>query len=128
MEQTLGRNRWTIVHEANSEEHLRTSEKPVERNNSKSACDEINAYIAIRDSLLAEAEEGPTSAALHRACFVNEVVELFLKPARPPYESHRPEADAIREGERCAAVKVRIAELRALIAERSGGHTCVGAC
>ena len=74
---------------------------------------EINAYIAIRDQLLAEAEEVHTSAKLASTTLANDFVEGCLKPARAPYEAQSlPESDAVRERERCEAVRSRIAQLR----------------
>jgi hypothetical protein len=73
---------------------------------------EINAYIAIRDQLLAEAEEQRTSAKLASTILANDFVEGCLKPAHPPYESQcLPETDALRERERCEAVRKRIKQL-----------------
>ena len=72
---------------ANSCKQMPASAKAPERHQAKHAHAEINAYIAIRDSLLAEAEEIPSSSTLHRACIANDVVEIFLKPAKPPYEA-----------------------------------------
>ena len=95
-----------------SKKGLRKSPKPAERNSSKETVAEINAYIAIRDMYLAEAEEVTTDTTLHRVCVANDLVATYLKPARSPYEAqHLPEADAARERKRCEAVKVRIAEL-----------------
>jgi hypothetical protein len=74
---------------------------------------EINAYIAIRDQLLAEAEEVHTSAKLASTALANDFVEGCLKPARSPYEAQcLPESDAACERKRCEAVRIRIAELR----------------
>ena len=74
---------------------------------------EINAYIAIRDQLLSEAEELHTSAKLASTTLANDFVEGCLKPARTPYEAQcLPELDAVRERKRCEAVRVRIAQLR----------------
>jgi hypothetical protein len=76
--------------------------------------DEINAYAAIRDIALAEAEKVTTKINLERVRIANEFVENCLKPARPLYENqHLPEADAVRERGRCQAVKVRLALLEA---------------
>jgi hypothetical protein len=98
---------------------IRPEAKRFEGNHSKSANNEINAYIAIRDSLLAQAEEATTDANLHRACIANDVVEIFLKPARAGYEAQQlPEADAIREREHCEAVKMRIGELACIAVAR----------
>jgi len=74
---------------------------------------EINAYIAIRDQLLSEAEKLHTSAKLASATLANDFVEGCLKPARSPYEGQcLPESDAVRERTRCEAVRARIAQLR----------------
>ena len=74
---------------------------------------EINAYIAIRDDLLAEAEELQTSAKLAATELANDFVFGCLKPARPLYEAqYLPESDAIRERKRCEIVRDRIAQLR----------------
>jgi hypothetical protein len=74
---------------------------------------EINAYIAIRDELLAEAEELHTSAKLAATELANDFVFGCLKPARPPYEAQcLAESDAIRERKRCEIVRDRIAQLR----------------
>ena len=74
---------------------------------------EINAYIAIRDQLLAEAEEVLTSAKLASTGLANDFVQGCLQPARSPYEAQSlPEADAIRERKRCEAVRNRLVELR----------------
>jgi hypothetical protein len=74
---------------------------------------EINAYIVIRDQLLAEAEELHSSAKLANTALANDFVEGCLKPARTPYEGQcLPESDAIRERKRCEAIRERIAKLR----------------
>jgi hypothetical protein len=74
---------------------------------------EINAYIAIRDQLLAEAEELHSSTKLASTALANDFVEGCLKPARSPYEAQcLPESDAVRERKRCEAVRDRIAQLR----------------
>ena len=76
--------------------------------------DEINAYVAIRDIALAEAEKEPTSLNLERARIANDFVEDCVKPARPPYQAqHLPETDAARERNNCQGVKVRLSLLRA---------------
>jgi hypothetical protein len=73
---------------------------------------EINAYIAIRDQLLAAAEEQRTSAKLASTILANDFVEGCLKSARSTYESQcLSETDAIRERERCEAVRTRIKQL-----------------
>ena len=85
--------------------------------------DEINAYVAIRDIALAEAEKDPSAINLERARIANDFVKNCLKPARSPYESqHLPEADAVRERGRCQAVKVRLSLLRARLDAISRDH------
>jgi len=75
---------------------------------------EINAYIAIRDQLLAEAEELRTAAKLASTALANDFVLGCLQPARPPYGAQcLPEEDAIRERKRYEVVRNRIAQLRA---------------
>jgi hypothetical protein len=99
-----------------------TPAKPVERQQAKHAHAEINAYIAIRDQLLGEAEQIPTNSTLHRACIANDVVEIFLKPAKTPYQAqYLSENDAAGERDRCEQVKNRIAELRKKIATPTAG-------
>ena len=74
---------------------------------------EINAYIAIRDQLLEEAEKFHSSTKLASTQLANDFVEGCLKPARAPYETQcLPEPDAIRERKRCEAVRARIEKLR----------------
>jgi hypothetical protein len=103
---------FAIFPHAISKKGLRKSPKPAERNSSKEAVAEINAYIAIRDLYLAEAEEVTTDTTLYRARVANDLVATYLKPARSPYEAqHLPEADAVGERKRCEVVKVRIADL-----------------
>ena len=76
--------------------------------------DEINAYAAIRDIALAEAEKEPNEVNVERAQIANNFVENCLKPARPLYEAqHLPEEDAVRERTNCQTVKVRLALMRA---------------
>lgn len=87
-----------------------TATEPVASNY---AIDEINAYIAIRDNLLAEAQETATNAILRRLGLANDFVESCLKSARSPYEGQcLPESDAVRERKRCQAVRDRIVQLR----------------
>src|SRR5438477_5160994 len=67
---------------------------------------EISAYIAIRDQLLAEAEEVHTSAKLASTALANDFVLDCLQPARSPYQAQSlPEADAILERKRCEVVR-----------------------
>jgi hypothetical protein len=78
------------------------------------AADEINAYIAVRDGLLEEAEHEATDAAIERLVTANNFVANCLQPARLPYVRQcLPEIDAARELKRCQAVASRIAMLRA---------------
>lgn len=74
---------------------------------------EINAYIAVRDQLLAEAEEIRTTSKLASTALANDFVLGCLQPMRSPYEAQcLPETDAVRERKRCEAVRDRIAQLR----------------
>jgi hypothetical protein len=98
------------------------STKLAERNPANHAEEEIHAYIAIRDLLLAEAEETPNNSTLHRASIANDVVEVFLKPARTPYEAqYLPENNARVERERCQTVTHRIGDLRRKIVTPTAG-------
>jgi len=93
---------------------------------STEAIAEINAYIAIRDSLLAEAEQIRTAAKIESVKVANDFVMTCLKPAKPPYESQcLPEATAAHERKRCAAVKTRLGELTAQAAAKSRARPCV---
>ena len=94
-----------------------------EPNPSKDIVDEINAYIAIRDGLMVEAEQMRTHAKLDSVIVANDFVETCLKPPRQPYKAqHLREADAVRERKRCQAVKARVAELRANLALHRQSH------
>ncbi len=74
---------------------------------------EINAYIAIRDQLLVEAEELRTQTKIASTGLANDFVHGCLQPARSPYEAQSlPEIDAVQERKRCEAVRNRIAQLR----------------
>ena len=74
---------------------------------------EINAYIAIRDQLLDEAEKLHSTEKVASTALANDFVEGCLKPARSPYEGQcLPESDAIRERQRCEAVRERLTQLR----------------
>jgi hypothetical protein len=82
---------------------------------------EINAFIAIRDELLAEAEEVPTCAKLDSVAVANDFIETCLRPS-PVYQAQQLlMADAIHEEKRCQEVKDRIVELRARA--RSGARS-----
>ncbi len=91
-----------------------TSRKPATKNSAPNpVAEEIFSFIAVRDLLLAEAEEQPTEASLHRVWMANEFAERCLEPARPPYQAQSlPAAEATFERRRCKTIKVRIAELR----------------
>jgi hypothetical protein len=109
--------RKTTLPEDTSEKPQRRSTTAVDPVASQYAVDEINAYIASRDNLLAEAEATATSRNLRRLSLANDFVQSCLRPARSPYEAqYLPERDADRERKRCAAVKIRIAELDTQIA------------
>ena len=83
----------------------------------KSIADELNAYIAVRDNLLAKAEKGPTAAKLERAAIANEFVRNCLHVPRPAYLLQRfTENDALREHKRCELVCQRLDALRAKVA------------
>jgi hypothetical protein len=74
---------------------------------------EINAFIAIRDELLAEVEDAKTSSKLDSLIIANNFVESCLTPARSPYDvQFLPEPAAKRERERCEQIKQRVADLR----------------
>ena len=114
-----------LTHEATkvpSKRHARVLAKPA---SSKHVVDEINAYIAIRDELLAEAEQIMTHAKIDSVSVANDFVVTCLKPARPPYQAQcLPEVDAVRERKRCEAVKARIRELIAQVTAKKSAHAC----
>jgi hypothetical protein len=81
------------------------------------AVEEINAYIAIRDRAVADAERIPTRGTVDRALLANEFVETCLRPARSPYQAQSlPEASAATERQRCVAAKARLAQLNSRLA------------
>jgi len=81
------------------------------------AAEEINAYIAIRDGLMEEAEKSPTPAKLDSVAIANDCVTICVRPGFSPYGAQSlPEADALHERRRCEGYRRRIAELRALLA------------
>ena len=83
------------------------------RTNSEYVIGEINAFIAIRDELLAEAEETTTESKLHSLIVANDFVETCLTPARSPYDMQfLPESDAQRERQRCEQIKHKVEDLR----------------
>src|SRR2546423_2622744 len=74
---------------------------------------EINAFIAIRDELLFEAEESKTASKVESLIVANNFVESVLTPAQSPYDvQFLPEPDARRERQRCEQIKRRAADLR----------------
>lgn len=78
--------------------------------------EEIYSFLAVRDLLLAEAEDLTTEASLHRVWMANEFAERCLEPTRPPYQSQNlPGPEALAERQRCKTIKLRIAELRARV-------------
>ena len=78
------------------------------------AIEEINAYIAVRDGLMAEAMKARTEAAIERLVLANSFVSSCLGPARHPYlTQYLPTKDAARELQRCHAVDAQIARFRA---------------
>ena len=87
---------------------------------SSAAIEEINAYIAVRDHALADAERVPTRGTLDRALLANEFVESCLRPVRSPYQAQAlPESAAANERARCAAAKMRLAQLTTRLGDSS---------
>ena len=88
-------------------------EKKGQHPNSEYVIGEINAFIAIRDELLAEVEEAKTPSKLDSLIVANNFVESCLTPARSPYDMQfLPESAAKRERKRCEQIKRRVADLR----------------
>ncbi len=80
---------------------------------SKEARDEIEAYAAIRDLLLSNAEVTTSIESLRRAAIANELLESCLRPPRSPWQAQYLEPrEAARELDRCCATKMRIAALQ----------------
>jgi hypothetical protein len=119
MQLTLPFNRWWFVpSDTKPQPPARTWSSVINRAKSNCACDAIDAYITIRDSLLSESAVFPTRQMLGRVLFVNEIVELLLKPPPPRCDGrHRPGRDLVRERERCETVKLQVAELNARLAQ-----------
>jgi hypothetical protein len=108
---------------SNSHKQFPASPKPA---GSDEVVKEINAYIAIRDELLAEAEQIMTRAKIDSVTVANDFVTTCLKPARSPYQAQcLPEADAIRERKRCEAIKTRLREMAGLIAAKKSEHASI---
>jgi hypothetical protein len=80
------------------------------------AIEEIDAYIAVRDSLLREAEEKPSTVTLARIKMANEFVTNCLRPAQQPYILQAyPDLDAVRALKRCHAIGTRLIKLQAAL-------------
>ncbi|HEY2614164.1 MAG TPA: hypothetical protein VGI42_00505 [Chthoniobacterales bacterium] len=123
MQLTHELHRATVPPQTNVEKCISRFENAADLRMSSYVVDEINAYSAIRDIALAEAEENTDSVNVERVRIANDFVETCLKPARSPYQAqHLPEADAVREHQRCQVVKARIAQLHAKIAAASCDH------
>ena len=85
-------------------------------NTSQYAIDEINAYMAVRDGLLEEAEQNPTEASIHRLVLANDFVKNCLGPARDPYITQcLPKVDAVRELQHCQTIEARMVKIRASV-------------
>ena len=83
---------------------------------SEYAIDDINAYIAVRDGLVGEAEQETTEAAIERLVLANNFIANCLRPTRPQYMTQcLPEVDSVRELKRCHAVDAHIVKLRAVL-------------
>jgi hypothetical protein len=123
MQQTQPPLRTVFLPKNISQKHLPQPAKPSDFRMTSYIVDEINAYVAIRDIALAEAEKEPSSVNLERLRIANDFVKDCLKPARSPYEAqHLPEADAARERDRCRDVRVRLSLLRAHLNAISRSH------
>ena len=83
---------------------------------SKEAAAEIQAYIAIRDGLMEDAEKFTTVDKLNAASVANDCVIAALRPARAPYGAQcLPEPEAVGERRKCEGVRRRIAERRSML-------------
>jgi hypothetical protein len=110
----------TIPHRRIKHRPIKALSKAVATRAKNPVAEEIFAFIAMRDLLLAEAEEETTEATLHRLWMANEFAERCLDPARPPYDSQMlPASEASRERQRCKTIKQRIATLRAALRPRA---------
>jgi hypothetical protein len=84
------------------------------QNASRYAIDEINAYIAVRDGLLEEAEQNPTGVGIERLILANNFVANCMRPTCHPYITQcLPDVDSVRELKQCHAVDAQIVKLRA---------------
>lgn len=78
---------------------------------------EINAYAAIRDLLLNDAEKTTSEETVRRVIAANDAVEACLLPLRSPYEAQfLSEIDATRERQRCLQARRRIGALQRKLA------------
>jgi hypothetical protein len=110
MQATLPHRKTRTTHSA------KPAARPAAPPDNRAVMEEIFSFIAVRDLLLAEAEELTTEASLHRVWMANEFAERCLEPSRPPYQAQSlPEAEALFERRRCKAVKLRLAELRSRV-------------
>ena len=83
---------------------------------SQFAVEEVNAYIAVRDGLLKEAEQSPSAQSIERLKMANEFVVSCLRPAKQPYALQAiPELDAARELKRCHSIATRVTKLQAAL-------------
>src|ERR1043166_5106402 len=82
-----------------------------ERTASQHAHDELGAYIAIRNILLANVEKWPTSEAIASLRAANDVVENSAQPACAPYQAqHLSQTDQDAQSKVSQKVKQRIAQ------------------
>lgn len=87
---------------------------------SRHSAEAIGAYIAIRDRLFAEVENVATPEKLNRLAIANDLVRACLKPAQHPYEAQfLSDNEAARERTRCDAIRSKVGELLAAVANAS---------
>ena len=97
-----------------SPNHRKTGRSGSSPEASQLAIEEINAYIAVRDGLMAEAISDRSEAAIESLALANNFVSNCLGPARQPYLTQcLPAKDAARELQRCHAADAQIARFRA---------------
>jgi hypothetical protein len=107
------------IHSKSQPKKLQPSRTNNNHCNREQTTAEINAYIAIRDHLLAEAQAVPTSATLNTASVANDFVELCLRTPPSIYAAETlAEMDVIHQRKRCEKVKQDIARLSTLVAGR----------
>jgi hypothetical protein len=84
---------------------------------SRYAAEAINAYIAVRDQLVAEVDKVASPEKLNRLAIANDLVLACLKPTRHPYGAQSlPEAEAVRERSRCEAIRNKVSKLLPVVA------------